>query len=199
MESVDHDTLRLRSAELAAAVEIFQDERMTYEMRVYAVDRFLSCLAWLWDAVAGPVLHDLRLDAAPAAGTPWPRLWWVPTGLLCSMPLHAAGHHDEPDPQARTVFDRAVSSYAPTLRSLLRARWGPATTTGQRGVVVSATDVPGHARLTAGDAEAAVAASHLPEPMVLPRATPGDVLTALHGHVRALRLSRTRRPGRPLQ
>jgi CHAT domain-containing protein len=50
---------------------------------------------------------------APAEGTPWPRLWWVPTGPLAFLPLHAAG-----DQAGRAVVDRVISSYLPTVRSL---------------------------------------------------------------------------------
>ena len=55
----------------------------------------------------------------------WPRLWWCPTGPLTLLPLHTAGHHVEAAAGAsppRTVLDRVVSSYTPTLRALLEAR-----------------------------------------------------------------------------
>lgn len=80
-------------------------------------------LAWLWDEIADPVLTRLGLASPPPPGQPWPRLWWCPTGLLTLLPLHAAGHYDEDDqPPGRTVLDRVVSSYTPTLRALLEAR-----------------------------------------------------------------------------
>ncbi|AWT46486.1 MULTISPECIES: CHAT domain-containing protein [Streptomyces] len=72
-------------------------------------------LAWLWDAAAEPVLDTLGLSAVPPDGTP-PRLWWVPTGLLTLLPLHAAGRADD------GVLDRVVSSYAPTVGALAHAR-----------------------------------------------------------------------------
>ncbi|MFE7123866.1 CHAT domain-containing protein [Streptomyces sp. NPDC057617] len=58
-------------------------------------------LEWLWDAAAGPVLEKLGFLDRPA-GEPdtWPRLWWVPSGLLSLLPLHAAGHHTEATPEA---------------------------------------------------------------------------------------------------
>jgi hypothetical protein len=69
---------------------------------------FGAVSGWLWEAVAAPVLDAL--------GDP-PRVWWVPTGLLSALPLHAAGA----GPGAN-VLDRCVSSYASTVRSLLGAR-----------------------------------------------------------------------------
>ncbi|MFF3503841.1 CHAT domain-containing protein [Streptomyces sp. NPDC003247] len=75
--------------------------------------QLLALLAWLWEAVAGPVLT--ALDPAPGS-----RLWWCPTGALALLPLHAAGRYDA-DP-AVGVLDRVVSSYTPTLRALAYAR-----------------------------------------------------------------------------
>jgi tetratricopeptide (TPR) repeat protein len=85
-------------------------------------------LAWLWDTVAGPVLDALGLTPhAPGAG--WPRVWWIPTGPLAFLPLHAAGYHGTAE--GRSVLDRVVSSYAPTLRTLAHAR-RPARRVGQQ-------------------------------------------------------------------
>lgn len=33
-------------------------------------------LEWLWDAVAGPVLHQLGIIGPPGEDDPWPRLCW---------------------------------------------------------------------------------------------------------------------------
>lgn len=78
-----------------------------------------TVLAWLWDTIAEPVLTGLGIDSEPNEGNRWPRLWWVPTGLLSFLPLHAAGHHDG---GSQTVMDRVISSYTPTVRALRHAR-----------------------------------------------------------------------------
>ncbi|MER6202584.1 CHAT domain-containing protein [Streptomyces sp. NPDC001586] len=91
--------------------------------RRLAEDELGTLTAWLWDEICGPVLDALGHTEAPADGTPPPRVWWCPTGLLNLLPLHAAGHHGEPsDATPRTVLDRVVSSYTPTVRALLTAR-----------------------------------------------------------------------------
>ncbi|WP_436756754.1 CHAT domain-containing protein [Streptosporangium sp. V21-05] len=83
----------------------------------------LATLAWLWDTVTGPVLERLGIEASPGEGEEYGRVWWVPCGPLAYFPLHAAGHHlDEPAPHRRTVIDRVVSSYTPTVRALAHAR-----------------------------------------------------------------------------
>lgn len=86
-----------------------------------------ATLAWLWDVVTGPVLERLRITDRPVGDHSHTRVWWVPCGVLALFPLHAAGHHlDQPGSRCRTVFDRAVSSYSPTVRGLAHARAGAA-------------------------------------------------------------------------
>ena len=66
-------------------------------------------LGWLWDTAVGPVLAALPAELD--------RVWWLPTGPLGLLPVHAAGHSGEPG-----ALERVVSSYTPTLRTLARAR-----------------------------------------------------------------------------
>ena len=113
-------------------------------------DRLAAVLGWLWDAVASPVLAELGLTGKPAADQPWPRIWWCPTGLLSLLPLHAAGWHGtHRDATPRTVLDRVVSSYTPTVRALLHSRRpaGAATADAGRLLVVAAWQVAGTAEL----------------------------------------------------
>ena len=97
---------------------------------IRVLDATLSeVLEWLWDSVTEPVLTALGLDGTPPPGQPWPRIWWCPTGLLSLLPLHAAGYHaaDHRGASApehappRTVLDRVISSYTPTLGALADA------------------------------------------------------------------------------
>lgn len=91
------------------------------------VDEVLHDLqGWMWQTIADPVLRELGLTDTPSGDiTTWPRIWWCPTGTLAMLPLHAAGHHREAaagESPPRTVLDRAVSSYTPTLRALVESR-----------------------------------------------------------------------------
>ena len=123
-----------------------------------ATDKMLrETQEWLWEAIAGPVLEELGLLGPPPPVTARSRLWWCPTGPLTMMPLHAAGYHSEAgSPAPRTVMDRVVSSYTPTLRALLEARkpWQPPTPAGgtpagvgDRLLIVALEQVPGQPRL----------------------------------------------------
>lgn len=95
--------------------------------RTAAEEELSTVTAWLWDEICGPVLDALGHTGVPAGPNPLPRVWWCPTGLLNLLPLHAAGHHHEPaGERPRTVLDRVVSSYTPTVRALLAARSRPA-------------------------------------------------------------------------
>jgi hypothetical protein len=111
-------------------------------------------LGWLWDTVAEPVLAHLGFADPPADGAEWPRIWWIPTGPLSALPLHAAGHHG-PDGRACTVLDRVVSSYTPTVRTLFDARSRSRSVESVRGtLIVGLNAVEGLPTLDFAEAEA---------------------------------------------
>ncbi|TVY79667.1 putative 30S ribosomal protein S17-like protein [Fusarium oxysporum f. sp. cubense] len=76
-------------------------------------------LEWMWDNITKPVLDALGYSQPPEEGA-WPHIWWMPTALLTLFPLHAAGYHQKESYE--TVLDRVVSSYASSIRAILRAR-----------------------------------------------------------------------------
>jgi hypothetical protein len=108
-----------------------------------AEETITATLAWLWDTIAAPLLHDLRLDAVgqDEPGRQRPRMWWCPTGPLTFMPLHAAGRHDTP---GQAVIDLFTSSYAPTLRLLQQAhQYIAPTASGGKPLLVALPFTPG--------------------------------------------------------
>ncbi|GHH88244.1 hypothetical protein GCM10018793_67220 [Streptomyces sulfonofaciens] len=124
-------------------------------------------LAWLWDAVAAPVVAALGLDGPPP-GTAPPRVWWVPTGPLALLPVHAAGHHGTcGDDDPRTLLDRVVSSYVPTVRALRGARARRPARTSPRPLVVALPETPGAAPLSGSPAEAEAVRRRFPGTRVL--------------------------------
>lgn len=153
-------------AELASAQSVQDDQRQRASIRrVHNASRALvetqdvadallvELQAWMWDAIASPILDELGLvDTPTGESATWPRLWWCPTGPLTVLPIHAAGYHlDEPS-KRRTVIDRVVSSYTPTLRALLDARSSARRDVGEeprldRMMVVSVGNVDGQSPL----------------------------------------------------
>ncbi|KAH6867556.1 hypothetical protein B0T10DRAFT_553982 [Thelonectria olida] len=52
-----------------------------------------TVLMWLWLVAVRPILDNLGFTGTPSPEESWPRVWWVPTGLLSQLPFHAAGFH----------------------------------------------------------------------------------------------------------
>ncbi|MFC4055083.1 CHAT domain-containing protein [Actinomadura syzygii] len=122
-------------------------------------EHLLDLLAWLWDTIAEPVLDAV----APAPGT---RLWWTPVGPLSLLPLHAAGRHL--DGGGASVLDRVVSSYTPTVRSLVHARSRrTAEPAAGRALVVAVPEAAGQPPLPGVRRETAAVAGLLPGARVL--------------------------------
>ncbi|KAJ8596893.1 TPR-like protein [Rhizopogon salebrosus TDB-379] len=74
----------------------------------------IGILRELWERVVGPIVKALR-DLIPRGS----RIWWCPTADFTLLPLHAAG------PYARKSHNLShfyISSYTPTLATLIRAR-----------------------------------------------------------------------------
>jgi tetratricopeptide (TPR) repeat protein/CHAT domain-containing protein len=119
-EVVDRANAYLRALVAAEAGDVFADGEIS------------DVLAWLWDAVAEPVLATITHE----------RVWWCPTGPFSMLPLHAAGHHEQR--AGRTVLDKVVSSYTPSLRSLIesRAAGGPRLA-DNRVLIVAMPQTPG--------------------------------------------------------
>ncbi|KAH6641967.1 CHAT domain-containing protein [Boeremia exigua] len=92
-----------------------QDIRKAAETGALGTSEILN---WLWETVTCPVLDDLGFNK-PVDGH-WPRMWWIPTGLLSKFPLHAAGKLTQDS--TCTVLSRVMSSYNSSLRSIINAR-----------------------------------------------------------------------------
>jgi CHAT domain len=85
----------------------------------HAISQMNSVLGGLWDTAVEPILDELGFTQTPSDEM-WPRVWWIGSGLLNILPIHASGYHDSSP--AKTALDRVISSYAPTVKSLAYAR-----------------------------------------------------------------------------
>ena len=70
----------------------------------------------LWSSVVEPIAAALQNDIQLPAGS---HIWWCPTSKFTILPFHAAGPYRKTQ---KSVLDIYVSSYAPSLSALVRAR-----------------------------------------------------------------------------
>ena len=121
-------------------------------------DQMLGILEWLWNVAAEPILDALSVSYTPDCEN-LPRIWWICTGNLCSLPIHAAGYHSERS--GKSVLERAISSYSTSIRSLLYASQSRTTTNPATAVLVSMPETPGMGELTSVHTEVQRVASIL--------------------------------------
>ncbi|KAI9445636.1 CHAT domain-containing protein [Lactarius psammicola] len=82
-------------------------------------DRTLaSVLAELYNFIGKPVIDRLRQLQVPEQS----RIWWCPTSVFCSLPLHAMGPIPSDDGEMRYFLDLYICSYTPTLSALIQSR-----------------------------------------------------------------------------
>ena len=77
-----------------------------------------SVLENLYELVGRPVIEELRKLNIPEQS----RVWWCPTSVFCSLPLHAMGPIPSEDGVKRYFLDLYIPSYTPTLSALIESR-----------------------------------------------------------------------------
>jgi tetratricopeptide (TPR) repeat protein len=144
---------RLILADVRGHVEALLDATSATSLtRALRARRVLTdVLGWLWESTVEPVITTL------SDGQREPRVWWLPTGLLGLLPLHAAGVAGQPG-----ALDLAVSSYIPTLRALQHARQRGRPTV-RKQLTVALEHRPGFPRLPGTTAEAAALHARHPD------------------------------------
>ena len=75
-------------------------------------------LKTLYELVGQPVINELRRLEIPEQS----RIWWCPTSVFCSLPLHAMGPIPSDDGVPRYFSDLYITSYTPTLSALIGSR-----------------------------------------------------------------------------
>jgi CHAT domain-containing protein len=120
-----------------------------------------SIFKWLWDAAVGPILTELSV-VRKAQG--WPRIWWIPVGLMSIFPIHAAGDHS--GKTDRNTLDQVISSYATTIRSLSHSRrinTRRILTSSTKAVFIAMSSTPNQNDLIFADAEVTKLLSKIPD------------------------------------
>ncbi|EPE31134.1 hypothetical protein GLAREA_04101 [Glarea lozoyensis ATCC 20868] len=125
-------------------------------------NRFLhTMLKWLWDYAVGPILSELGIASKKED---WPRIWWVPVGLMSIFPLHAAGDHSGKTDE--NALDRVILSYSTTMKSLSHSRKLSQTSTNsgsQKAVFIAMSSTPNERDLVFAEPEVTQLLSLIPE------------------------------------
>lgn len=152
---------------LAAATESQSPIR---QISRHAEQALAETLSWLWASTCAPVLD--AVDPSPSQ-----RMWWIPTGLLSSLPLHAASG----EAPGESVLSRVVSSYTPSVRALAHARTLAGGEHPARTLVVGMPHTPHAADLPGARREADLVTERAPGALELigPAATSTAVSAAL--------------------
>ncbi|KAG2141848.1 TPR-like protein [Suillus clintonianus] len=78
-------------------------------------NKLASILRELWRRVVDPVVRALEVSGVHRHS----RIWWCPTAEFTLLPLHAAGPYEKKKDNFSQIY---ISSYTPTLTTLIRAR-----------------------------------------------------------------------------
>ncbi|KAI0684977.1 CHAT domain-containing protein [Cytidiella melzeri] len=163
----EHEVLRLPSAESVTNEDC---------------EPISDILATLWTCVVQPVIDKLSLRGVNSTQA-LPHITWCPTGPLVFLPLHAAGIYSE-SRRSQTVMDFAVSSYAPTLGTLLKPPLRALSDTDSDShlniLVVSQPCTPGHPPIPKAKEEAELVQSLFSEHSTALNEADGTVDAVLH-------------------
>jgi CHAT domain-containing protein len=81
-------------------------------------DTLRSVLEELYELVGRPVIKRLNKLNVPEQS----RIWWCPTSVFCSLPLHAMGPIPSDMSHPRYFLDLYIPSYTPSLSALIESR-----------------------------------------------------------------------------
>ncbi|KAH9970656.1 CHAT domain-containing protein [Russula compacta] len=98
-------------------VELLATRNGDLDSREYE-DALRYVLEQLYDLVGRPVIQRLRELNVPEQS----RVWWCPTSVFCSLPLHAMGPIRSDGPTKLYFSDLYIPSYTPTLSALIESR-----------------------------------------------------------------------------
>lgn len=145
---IERDSIRVLELPDLAWKEIFKRRRNLRQYMVGHSADMAALLEWIWTSITRPCLDALNFVTPISSGNTEKlrRIWWIPTGPLMQFPLHAAGQHWQHGRE--TVLDRAMSSYALSLRTLILGRryplpTGSARSSNNRALLLAMSTTPG--------------------------------------------------------
>ncbi|KAH9053737.1 CHAT domain-containing protein [Lactarius vividus] len=141
-----------------------------------------SVLKDLYQLVGKPIIERLRELSIPEQS----RVWWCPTSVFCSLPLHAMGPVPSDDGDERYFSDFYICSYTTTLSALIESR-EPSSRVPDRPpiLLVAEFDVPDSGESLSEVCEDVEVVQALDTPvtsLISKGATPATVLEGLQSH-----------------
>ena len=98
--------------------ELVEARKHGLDSREYQ-DALCSVLKDLYELVGESVIKTLQVSGVPEQS----RIWWCPTSVFCSLPLHAMGPIPSSDSSKPRYFsDLYIPSYTPSLSALIESR-----------------------------------------------------------------------------
>ena len=141
-------------------------------------DALSSVLKGLYELVGRPVIQRLDELNVPKQS----RIWWCPTSVLCSLPLHAMGPIQSDDNGRPQYFlDLYIPSYIPTLSALIESN-KPGSHILDRPSILLVSQPDASLPGAFGEIQVIQAADTQVTTLISAKATPTTVLERLRDH-----------------
>ena len=143
-------------------------------------DRTLaSVLAELHELVGKPVIDRLRQLQVPEQS----RIWWCPTSVFCSLPLHAMGPIPSNDGERRYFLDLYICSYTPSLTALIQSRnRDSGSRSSYRPSILLVAQADPSLPTVGGEIQVVQALDTEVASLISDKATPAAILDGFHHH-----------------
>jgi CHAT domain-containing protein len=142
-------------------------------------DALASVIAELYTLVGQPVIDRLRQLQVPEQS----RIWWCPTSVFCSLPLHAMGPIPSDDGELRYFLDLYICSYTPTLSALIQSRrHDSGLRSSDRPSILLVAQPDPYLPTVGGEIQAVQALDAEVTSLISEAATPATVIDGFHHH-----------------
>ena len=157
-----------------------QDQLLEGRMKgVYSSDyehHLCSVLQQLYELVGQPVIRRLNELNVPEQS----RVWWCPTSVFCSLPLHAMGPIPSDSGPTRYFLDLYIPSYTPSLSALIESRKPSPRATGEPSILFVLQPSP--TKYEVEEMKVVHGVDRQVTTLFSAKATPTAVLTCLRDH-----------------
>jgi len=168
------DDFYIRASELQD--QLLGERKKGLESHAYE-DALRAVLKELYELVGRPVIKRLNELNIPEQS----RVWWCPTSVFCSLPLHAMGPIPSDMGPPRYFLDLYIPSYTPSLSALLESR-KPNSQTFEKPSMLLVVQPDASMVRALEEMKAVQRASSRATTLTGATATPSVVLERLRGH-----------------